>query len=202
MRASYDASKKRVLLREGCYLSHGTTRVNLLAAMEAAFAPQNYYAGLGQITTPDGAQNVTPDCLLASGPAAFPVLAEVGQSQSVEQLNQRANLLLTSVPRAHVVILVKIFDTAGPENGRLVAWCASLDDHTENVAFSARVEFGRTGPGGAQRVTWTAAGVTPVPFITVPPHGAVPATNVPLDGILTGLRAGGGAVFWRHPPAP
>lgn len=72
LRVSYDEDQQRILLREGCFLSHGTTRRYLSNALEAR------------------AQN------------SFPVLAEVGQSQSQAQLNDRAKLLLGSVPGARV----------------------------------------------------------------------------------------------------
>jgi len=200
LRVTYDVDKKKVLLREGCLRSHGTTRLKLINALEAAYAPYNYFSGLGQIETPDGMQNVTPDGVMASGPETFPVLAEVGQSQTEDQLTQRANVLLGSVPGARVVVLVKIFDTNDPQtNGRMVAWCAT-HDATGNISETAKVEFGRLGPGGVPRNPWAAG--TPVPVLTVPAHDAIPATNVSLDGILTGLRAGGGAIFWKHPPGP
>ena len=110
LRVSYDKDRRKVLLREGCYRSHGTTRLELAIAMEIAFAPHGYAAALGQITTPAGGQNVTPDAYLNSGVGVYPVLGEIGQSQSEAQLNERADQLLTLVPGAQVVILIKIFD--------------------------------------------------------------------------------------------
>eukprot|EP00542_Grammatophora_oceanica_P021582 CAMPEP_0194052122 /NCGR_PEP_ID=MMETSP0009_2-20130614/44061_1 /TAXON_ID=210454 /ORGANISM="Grammatophora oceanica, Strain CCMP 410" /LENGTH=132 /DNA_ID=CAMNT_0038699555 /DNA_START=165 /DNA_END=560 /DNA_ORIENTATION=+ len=131
--------------------------------METAFAAHNYFGGSGQIVTPANSQNVTSDCILAAGPAAFPVLAEVGQSQSIDALNTRAKLLLTSVPGARVVILVKIFDDTTAENGRMVAWCATLD-MWGNTVLSRNVELGRTGPGGVARIAWV-AGVQAPPVL-------------------------------------
>jgi len=198
LRVSYDKAKRKVLLREGCYQSHGTTRFKLLIAMKAAFALHGYSAMFGQITTPAGEQNVTPDAYLGSGPGTYPVMAEVGLSQDVAMLNGRANTLLRLVPGAQVIILVKIFDTTEPENGRMVAWCAT-HDAGGNLALTGNVEFGRVGPGGVPAVAWVAG--TPAPFITVPAHNAVPAINVTLDGILTALRANGG-MAWKHTPSP
>lgn len=198
LRVSYDGDKRKVLLREGCYQSHGTTRLELLIAMKVAFAPHGYSAVLGQITTPTGEQNVTPDAYLGSAAGTYPVLAEVGQSQTEAQLNQRADLLLALVPGAQVVILVKIFDTTSAENGRMVAWCAT-HDAGGNLALTPNVEFGRVGPDGVPAVAWVAG--TPAPFVTVPAHNAVGAVDVALDGILTALRANDG-MAWKHSPPP
>ena len=113
-----------MLLRKGCAASYLVTRVELRGALKQAFAT-HYFAAGGRLVTPPGSQNVTPDCTFASAPGTFPLLAEVGQSQTVPQLNERANVLLQMVPGARVVILIKIFDTSDAENGRMVAWCAT-----------------------------------------------------------------------------
>ena len=194
LRVSYDKDKRKVLLREGCYRSHGTTRLELMIAMKMAFAPHGYVGGFGQITTPVGQQNVTPDAWLGSGIGVYPVLAEVGQSQSETQLNERADQLLTLVPGTRVIILIKIFDAADNENGRMVAWCATHDARG-NLTSTPEVEFGRVGPGGGPVVAWAVG--APAPFVTVPAHNNVPATNVPLGGILTALRANGG-MCWHN----
>ena len=63
-----------------------------------------------------------------------------------------------------------------------------------NVTLISQVEFGCVGPGGGPVVAWVDG--TPTPFITVPAYSAVPATNVPLVGILTALPASGG-MYWN-----
>ena len=195
---SFDVEKGRVLLREGCSASHLVTRVELRGALKQAYAA-HYFAAGGRLVTTSGSQNVTPDCTFASAPGTFPLLAEVGQSQTVPQLNERANVLLQLVPGARVVILIKIFDTSDAENGRMVAWCATHGG-AGIPAFTPLLEFGRVGPGGTARAAWVAG--TAAPTLVVPAHGGVPPVNVPLDGILTELRVGGGAMNWGNPPPP
>ena len=127
-----------------------------------------------------------------------PLLAEIGQSQDEDALNARANLILSHVPRAECVILIKIFDTTTAENGRMMAWCATHNS-TGNLVTTGIVEFGRVGPGGAVRNAWVEG--TPPPVLAIPATENIPATNLPLDGILTKLRRCNGK-HWRHGNPP
>ena len=196
LRFSYDVEDRCVLLREGCYQSHGSTRAALIIALTAAFPA--FEVGLGQIETARGVQNITPDVEAVGNMPGFPLLAEVGQSQDEDSLNARANLILSHVPGAECIILIKIFDTTTADNGRMMAWCAS-HNATGNLVTTGVVEFGRVGPGGAARNAWVAG--TPPPVLAIPSTANIPATNLSLDGILTKLRRFNGR-YWRHGNPP
>lgn len=195
LRVSYDVEHRCVLLRESCYKSHGSTRAALIGSLTAAFP--NFEIGLGQIETANGVQNITPDVEAVGNMDGFPLLAEVGQSQDEAALNARANLILSHVPGAECVILINIFDTNAVENGRMMAWCATHD--VGNLVTTGTVEFGRVGPGGAARNAWVAG--TPPPVLPIPATANIPATNLPLDGILTKLRRFNGK-YWKHGNPP
>ncbi|CAB9520093.1 expressed unknown protein [Seminavis robusta] len=92
----------------------------------------------------------------------------------------------------------KIFDTTTAENGRMMAWCAT-HNATGNLVTTGIVEFGRVGPGGAARKAWVTG--TPPPVLAIPATANIPATNLPLDGILTTLRRFNGKC-WRHGNPP
>jgi len=71
-----------------------------------------YDGGLGHIQTRAMHQNVAPDVLLMHHTSpGFAVLAEVGQSQSIDDLNDRADLLLSISPGTVAIVLIKVFDT-------------------------------------------------------------------------------------------
>ena len=196
LRVSYDVEDRCVLLREGSYLAHGSTRAALIITLTAAFPA--FEVGLGQIETATGVQNIHPDVEAVGNMPGFPLLAEVGQSQDENALNARANLILSHVPGAECVILIKIFDTTTAENGRMMAWCAT-HNATGNLVTTGIVEFGRVGPGGAARNAWVAG--TPPPVLAIPATANIPATNLPLDGILSKLRRFNGK-YWRHGNPP
>lgn len=200
LRVAHDMHRKYVILREGCALSRGTTRMAFRTSLKNAFAG-TYASANGRIVTPAGFQNFTPDCAMGQfvgGNRHYPVLAEVGASQTEADLNARAAGLLAAVPGVAVVVLIKIHDDGSVENGRMYAWCVTQNvDGTLN--HSPHVEFGRVGVGGAARVAWAPPAAPPT--ITVPAHNGVAATSVSLGDILVDLRDGGGFT-WEHPPPP
>ena len=200
LRVSYDMQHKYVILREGCAMSHGTTRTAFKTSLETAFAGI-YAAGNGRIKTPADFQDFTPDCWMGQfvgGNRHFPVLAEVGASQTEAELNSRATDLLAAVPGVAVVVLIKTHDDASVENGRMYAWCVTKGASGEPL-HHAQVEFGRVGAGVVARAAWFPPNAPPT--ITVPAHNGVDATSVSLGDILVKLRDGGG-FYWEHPPPP
>lgn len=200
LRVSYVATHKAVLLREVCNPSHAETRMELRQAMKTAFVGTHKPRG-GRIQTPVGFQDVTPDVALSetdiAGVTTFPVVAEVGGSQSEAKLLQRAKLLFAAVPGVQVVILVKVHDDTTHENGRLYVWCLYRGPGGGALQQTSPVEFGRTRAHGALLVPWAMG--TPEPTFQVPAHNAVPATTVPLGAILEQLREGD---IWLHGAPP
>lgn len=200
LRLQYDDLSKEIIIRERCSPSHYDVRVSLRSSLKAAFNGTYAKSG-GRIHTAADVQDYTPDSSLkVPGAQLYPVVAEVGGSQSINQLNARARELLLNLPGIHVVLLVKVHDDATVYEGRLAAWTISFDA-AGTVVVSNTVDFGRTDDEGNAIAAWDGITAGTRPSIIIPAHGAVPATSVDLGGILISLREDNGDI-WTHGPAP
>ena len=134
---------------------------------------------MGQIETAGGAQNIASHV-----PCLF--WRKLDSHKMRMLLNARANLILSNIPGAECVVLIKIFDTTTAEKWSNDGLVCHTQRHRQSCHDGNRVIWPRWPTRSCKKCVgrWHS---TP-PVLAIPATANIPATNLPLDGILTKLR--------------